>query len=192
MDEASAWMVQARDGDDEAFDRLMTAFRQPVVGTLYRLVGNAADAEDLAQEVFVKIYRSRQRYKPTARFSTWLFRIVRNTAFNHLRDRKRRPIVAIKDGTEEDNWLADQPDRSASAPDEQLAVDELQAALMQALEALPPNQRTAVVLSRFEEMPYAEIAKVLSTSEAAVKMLMQRARATLAKRLTPFLTEERS
>ena len=185
-------MVQARDGDDEAFDRLMTAFRQPVIGMLYRLVGHAADAEDLAQEVFVKVYRARGRYQPRARFSTWLFRIVRNTAFNHLRGRKRQPIVAIRDGTEEDDWLADQPDRSAPAPDAQLAEEELQEALQQALASLPPNQRTAVVLARFEEMPYAEIAKVLATSEAAVKMLMQRARATLAKRLTPFLTEERS
>lgn len=187
IDSAEELMLRVKAGDREAFDHLITEFRGPVINTVFRITGSRSDAEDLAQQVFFKIYRARERYEVKAKFTTWMLHIVRNVCFNYLRSSKKQTIVSIHGGDEEDSW-----DLPSSQPDPmQLAVaSELQDAIHDAIQNLPPNQRTAVVLAKFEGRPYAEIAEILETSEAAVKMLIKRAKANLSKTMAPYLNEE--
>lgn len=187
MDDATKLMLRVQKGDDQAFDQLLTQFREQVVNTMYRMVGRRADAEDLAQEVFVRIYQARKRYAATAKFSTWLFQIVRNLAFNYVRDQRRQKIVHLTTGEEEDDWENKFAEPSNQAPAARLETLELQDAIKQILDDLPPQQRAAIVLARFEGKQYREIAEILEVSVAAVKMLVQRGKSTLAKRLEPFL-----
>jgi RNA polymerase sigma-70 factor (ECF subfamily) len=164
------WMARIREGDMEAFRLLVEMHQARVIGTISKMLGADAESEDLAQQVFIRIWKSAPRYKPTAKFTTWLFRITRNLVFNELR-RKRH----FADQTEE---IPEPVER---------AEKELQRAIQEAINQLPESQRMAIILRRYEEMPYEEIAKVMETSVPAVKSILFRARAELRERLEKYL-----
>jgi RNA polymerase sigma factor (sigma-70 family) len=163
----------------EAFRLLVEAHQSRVVGTITKMLGSDAESEDLAQQVFIRIWKSAPRYQPTAKFTTWLFRITRNLVFNELR-RKRHFIDQIEDIPEP----AERPDKE---PDQMLLEGELQGAIQEAINQLPETQRMAIILRRYEEMPYEEIASVMGTTVPAVKSILFRARAELRERLAKYL-----
>ncbi len=173
------WMARIRDGDMEAFRLLVEAHQSRVVGTITKMLGSDAEAEDLAQQVFIRIWKSATRYKPTAKFTTWLFRITRNLVFNELR-RKRHFANRVEE-------IPEPVERSEKEPDQVLLDSELQIAIQDAINKLPETQRLAIVLRRYEEMPYEEIAKVMGTTVPAVKSILFRARAELRERLAKYL-----
>jgi RNA polymerase sigma-70 factor (ECF subfamily) len=173
------WMARIRDGDMEAFRLLVEAHQSRVINTISKLLGSDAEAEDLAQQVFIRVWRSAARYQPTAKFTTWLFRITRNLVFNELRRRKH-----FADQGEASPEPAERAERE---PDRVLLEDELQKAIQTAIQELPEAQRMAIVLRRYEEMPYEEIARVMGTTVPAVKSILFRARAELRERLAKYL-----
>ena len=173
------WMARIRDGDMEAFRLLVEAHQSRVINTISKLLGSDAEAEDLAQQVFIRVWRSAARYQPTAKFTTWLFRITRNLVFNELRRRKH-----FADQGEDSPEPAERAERE---PDRVLLEEELQKAIQTAIQELPEAQRMAIVLRRYEEMPYEEIARVMGTTVPAVKSILFRARAELRERLAKYL-----
>jgi RNA polymerase sigma-70 factor (ECF subfamily) len=184
-------MLKVRDADDQAaFGELVERFQHRLVGVMNHLVGHKDEAEDLAQEVFLRVYRTRQRYTPKAKFSTWLFTIANNLALNALRDRRRRPHVPLelKDsgllGTRPNEQFEDRRDRP---PTYGLQQQEMAAVVRQALDTLNERQRVAVVLNKFEDMGYAEIAEVMGLSSKAVKSLLSRARGKLREALEGYI-----
>lgn len=187
-------MVRVRDADDaQAFAELVERFQHRVVGLMHHLVGNASDAEDLAQEVFLRVYRTRDRYTPKAKFSTWLFTIANHLALNALRDRKRKPAVPL--AVTESGAMGVRPEEQMAvdhgpAPGHRIQQTELQAIIRQALDGLNERQRMAVILNKFEDMGYAEIAQVMGLTEKAVKSLLSRARCNLRDTLMPYLDLE--
>ena len=188
------WMMRVRTGDRHAFAELVEYHQQRVVGTVARMLGaDAADAEDIGQQVFLRVWKSAARYEPTAKFTTWLYTITRNLVFNELRRRKHRPVSSLDaeptDGTFSGggDCAARLEDTQAPAPDATLLHAELQGAINAAIAQLPETQRMAVVLRRYEELSYEEIAGVLGLSVPAVKSLLFRARVVLRERLAGYL-----
>jgi RNA polymerase sigma-70 factor, ECF subfamily len=173
------WMRRIREGDMEAFRLLVETHQSRIVGTISKMLGSDAEAEDLAQQVFIRVWRSASRYKPTAKFTTWLFRITRNLVFNEMR-RKRHFVDHTDD-------LSEPAERKERGPDQVLLEEELQTAIQDAISKLPEAQRLAIVLRRYEELPYEEIAKVMGTTVPAVKSILFRARAELRERLAKYL-----
>jgi RNA polymerase sigma-70 factor, ECF subfamily len=173
------WMARIREGDMDAFRLLVETHQARVIGTISKMLGSDAESEDLAQQVFIRIWKSAPRYKPTAKFTTWLFRITRNLVFNELR-RKRHFV----DQAEE---IPEPKERAEKEPDQVLLEEELQVAIQDAINRLPESQRLAIILRRYEEMPYEEIAKVMGTTVPAVKSILFRARAELRQRLAKYL-----
>jgi RNA polymerase sigma-70 factor (ECF subfamily) len=173
------WMRRIREGDMEAFRLLVEAHQSRIVGTISKMLGSEVEAEDLAQQVFIRVWRSAPRYKPTAKFTTWLFRITRNLVFNEMR-RKRHFVDQADD-------LIEPAERKERGPDQVLLEEELQTAIQDAISKLPEAQRLAIVLRRYEELPYEEIAKVMGTTVPAVKSILFRARAELRERLAKYL-----
>ena len=163
----------------DAFRLLVETHQARVIGTISKMLGSDAESEDLAQQVFIRIWKSAPRYRPTAKFTTWLFRITRNLVFNELR-RKRHFV----DQTEE---ISEATERAEKEPDQVLLEEELQLAVQDAINRLPESQRMAIILRRYEEMPYEEIAKVMGTTVPAVKSILFRARAELRQRLAKYL-----
>ncbi len=186
MDTDLELMLRVRRGDEESFEALLSRHRGPLVNFFARMVRDAALAEDLAQEVFLRVYRSRHRYRPQARFTTWLYRIATNLALNALRDRKdAAPAKPRVDGDGEE-MPAEIPDAQPTA-DQQMMLSERARLIREAVEQLPENQRLAVILHKYQEIDYRQIAKVLGVSESAVKSLLFRAYETLRTRLEPLL-----
>lgn len=182
-------MLRVKFGDLKAFDDLVTRHRNAVVNTLYKITGKKDGAEDLAQEVFIRVYRARKTYKARAKFTTWLFTIVRNVARNAIRDSKMHEnVISLCDETESEQsqaaFKAGQP-----SPEDMAVLSNLREDLEKAMLSLSLNQRTAIVLSRVEGMKYSEIAEVLDVSESAVKMLISRAKKILVKKLDAYLKD---
>jgi len=173
------WMARIRDGDMEAFRCLVEAHQARVIGTISKMLGSDAEAEDLAQQVFIRIWKSAPRYRPTAKFTTWLFRITRNLVFNELR-RKRHFV-------DQADEMPEPAERRDQEPDKVLMEGELQSAIQNAIDQLPESQRLAIILRRYEGMAYEEIAAVMGTSVPAVKSILFRARAELRERLEKYL-----
>jgi RNA polymerase sigma-70 factor (ECF subfamily) len=187
-------MLDVKSGDDSSFELLLRKYRTPVVNFLYRMVRDAAAAEDLAQEVFLRVYRARGQYLPTAKFTTWMFRIATNLALNALRDgRYRQQEISIDhsafdrsgDGESEQPAL-EVADRRASIELELIRRDRAQV-IRRAVEALPEKQRAAVLLHKYQGMDYDEISGVLGCSESALKSLLFRAYETLRVELAPLV-----
>ena len=180
-------MLRVRDADDRAaFAELVGRFQHRLLAVLRHVVGDAAEAEDLAQEAFLRVYRTRAKYHPTAKFATWLFAVAHNVALNALRDRNRRPgFQVVKPQGSAAEVAA--PDRPDNAPSHHLRQLELAAAVRRAMDTLNERQRVAVVLSKFEDMPYAEIGAVMGMSEKAVKSLLARARVQLRDALKGYV-----
>jgi RNA polymerase sigma-70 factor (ECF subfamily) len=187
----SQLMMSVRHDDAHSFALLLRRNRDVVVNYLTGKVRNEAIAEELAQDVFLRVYRSRRNYQPAARFSTWLYRITTNVALNHFRDEKRHRYDVSLDVTDASEVRRDAADRAPLA-EEQLVREVLARHVRRAVWSLPPKQRVAVILHRYEEMNYAQIAQVLQTSPCAVKALVFRAHETLRGRLGHLQFERRS
>jgi RNA polymerase sigma-70 factor (ECF subfamily) len=182
-------MLRVKDGDEAAFDFLVQKYRRPLVSFMYRMAHNAAAAEDLAQEVFLRVYRSRQTYEASAKFTTWLYRIATNLAVNHARDtRKERPevTVSLDEPDEETGTTMDVPDASMTAEEAMVRRERL-AAIRSKVEALPERQRLAVMMHKYQQMDYKQIADVLKLSESATKSLLFRAYESLREQLKQFI-----
>ncbi len=181
-------MLRVKAGDDSAFDHLVEKFRRPLVGFMYRWSRNPSVAEDLAQEVFLRVYRSRRSYKAEARFTTWLYRIATNLAVNHARDtRAERTQGSSLDEPELETGVPMDVADAAPTAEERLLKSERMAAIRRHVEALPERQRMAVVLHKYQGMDYREIAQVLDMSESATKSLLFRAYETLRDKLKDFV-----
>ena len=182
-------MLRAKAGDESAFAYLVQKYRRAMVGFMYRMSHDAAAAEDLAQEVFLRVYRSRSSYEASAKFTTWLYRIATNLAVNYARDtRHERPEVtrSLDEPDEETGTRLDLPDRSGTA-EQALLRRERMAAIRAKVQELPERQRIAVVMHKYQQMDYREIAKVLKLSESATKSLLFRAYETLREQLKEFI-----
>lgn len=178
-------MERIGDGDHAAFRQLVERHQKAVVGTVAKMLGNAAESEDIAQQVFLRIWRNAKRYRPDAKFTAYLFTITRNLVFNETRRRSRKKEVSADEREENSHQLiAADPDRQ---PDAELLQSELQRAVDAAIAALPETQRLAVVLRRYEQLSYEEIAVVLKLSVSAVKSLLFRARTSLRESLSGYL-----
>jgi RNA polymerase sigma-70 factor (ECF subfamily) len=187
-------MLDVKSGDDSSFELLLRKYRTPLVNFLYRLVRDSAAAEDLAQEVFLRVYRARGQYMPTAKFTTWMFRIATNLAFNALRDGRHRQLEISVDRSGDDGE-SEQPglevaDRQPSIEVELMRRDRA-AVIRRAVESLPEKQRAAVLLHKYQEMDYDEIARILGCSESALKSLLFRAYETLRVELAPLVEPAR-
>ena len=180
-------MLDVKAGNDASFEPLLQKYRIPLVSFLDRMVQDRAAAEDLAQEVFLRVYRARKRYSPNAKFTTWLFRIATNLALNALRDgRYRQGEVSLDQSGEDDRRTMDLPDRQPGI--EQHLMERDRAALIRrAIQALPEKQRAAVLLHKYHELDYDEIARILECSESALKSLLFRAYETLRVELAPLV-----
>jgi len=182
-------MLRVKTGDQSAFEYLVQKYRRPIVSFMYRMARNAAAAEDLAQEVFLRVYRSRESYEATAKFTTWLYRIATNLAVNHARDtRHERPEVQVSlDEPDEDTGTTlEVPDSSLNA-EQAIVRRERMMAIRQKVEALPEQQRLAVVMHKYQQMDYKQISEVLKKSESATKSLLFRAYETLREQLKEFV-----
>jgi RNA polymerase sigma-70 factor (ECF subfamily) len=182
-------MLRVKAGDESAFDYLVQKYRRPLVSFMYRMARNAAAAEDLAQEVFLRVYRSRQTYEASAKFTTWLYRIATNLAVNHARDtRHERPevTVSLDEPDEETGTTLDLADSTVTA-EESLVRRERMLAIRAKVEALPERQKLAVIMHKYQQMDYKQIADVLKLSESATKSLLFRAYETLREQLKEFV-----
>lgn len=180
-------MLRAGRGDSAAFEQLVERHQSLVLGTIARMLGNNSEVEDIGQQVFVRVWKSAGRYRPSAKFTTWLLTITRNLVFNESRRRKRHPVDTL-DVHEGEESLAI-PDRAHAVPDQTVLEQELREAIDQAIQALPEKQRLAVVLRRYEEKSYEEIGQVLELSVPAVKSVLFRARTELRATLSRYLAE---
>jgi RNA polymerase sigma-70 factor (ECF subfamily) len=172
-------------GDMGAFEKLVERHQTLVAGTVARMLGSNSDVEDIAQQVFIRVWKSAARYVPRAKFTTWLLKITRNLVFNELRRTKRHTHVPLP--TEKANEVQ-LKDESSPAPDATLLEGELQRAIEQAIAKLPDTQRMALVLRRYEDLSYEEIGEILDLSVPAVKSVLFRARTELRARLSKYLS----
>jgi RNA polymerase sigma-70 factor, ECF subfamily len=173
-------------GDTSAFEKVIERHQSLVAGTVARMLGSNSDVEDIAQQVFIRVWKSARRYVPRAKFTTWLLKITRNLVFNELRRSKRHAHVPLQSepGTEDPPLK----DETNPAPDASLLEAELRQAIEEAIMQLPDSQRMAIVLRRYEQLSYEEIAEVLDLSVPAVKSVLFRARTELRSRLSKYLT----
>jgi RNA polymerase sigma-70 factor (ECF subfamily) len=182
LDYDAQLMLRVKDGDGASFTELLEKHRSPVVHFLFRMVQDHAVSEELAQEVFLRVYRSRNTYEPTAKFTTWLFRIATHLALNWLRDGKNERGQERLDDFTGEGPIREVPDRRVTVEQKMLhevRLDEVR----RAISALPEKQRAAVLMHKYEEMEYSQIARALDCSESAVKSLLFRAYETLRARL---------
>jgi RNA polymerase sigma-70 factor, ECF subfamily len=185
----AAVMLRVKSGDDVAFNYLVQKYRRAMVSFMFRMAHNSAAAEDLAQEVFLRVYRSRANYEPSAKFTTWLYRIATNLAVNHARDtRHERPEnqVSLDEPDTDTGLTVDVADDSLTAEQRILRQERMQA-IRQKVQALPDRQRMAVVMHKYQQMDYRQIAEVLKLSESATKSLLFRAYETLRGQLREFV-----
>src|SRR5271165_1642676 len=182
LDYDAQLMLRVKDGDGASFTELLEKHRSPVVHFLFRMVQDHAVSEELAQEVFLRVYRSRNTYEPTAKFTTWLFRIATHLALNWLRDGKNERGQERLDDNTGEGPVREVPDRRNTVEQKMLYEVRLEE-VRRAISALPEKQRAAVLMHKYEEMEYAQIAEVLRCSESAVKSLLFRAYEALRARL---------
>jgi RNA polymerase sigma-70 factor, ECF subfamily len=188
-DSDAQMMLRVKAGDQSAFDFLVAKYRRPMMSFMYRMARNAAVAEDLAQEVFLRVYRSRSNYEASAKFTTWLYRIATNLAANHARDsRYERPevTVSLDEPNEESGTTLELPDGNLTAEQAMVRRERL-LAIRSKVEALPEQQRLAVIMHKYQQMDYKQISEVLKKSESATKSLLFRAYETLREQLKEFI-----
>jgi RNA polymerase sigma-70 factor (ECF subfamily) len=181
-------MLRVKTGDQSAFDYLVQKYRRSMVSFMYRMARNSAAAEDLAQEVFLRVYRSRDSYEASAKFTTWLYRIATNLAVNHARDtRHERPevTVSLDEPDEESGTTLELSDGKLTA-EQSMVQRERMMAIRQKVEALPELQKMAVIMHKYQQMDYKQIAEVLKKSESATKSLLFRAYETLREQLKEY------
>jgi RNA polymerase sigma-70 factor, ECF subfamily len=188
-------MLDVKAGDEQSFELLLQRYRTPLVNFLYRMVRVREEAEDLAQEVFLRVYRARQDYVPSAKFTTWLFRIATNLALNSVRDnRHQRMEVSLDapvtvDAEDGDEKVLDIAEKNPNI--EQHLIEEARKNMIRhAIDKLPAKQRAAVLLHKYQELDYGDIAKILECSESALKSLLFRAYETLRVELAPLVARQ--
>lgn len=174
-------MLKFQGGDTTAFEQLVRKYEASVLNTVYRYIGNQSEAEDVAQEVFLRVFRSQKSYRPTSPFRYWLFRILTNFCLNYLRDKKRHKVFPIFHN-EKDVQL-DIKDKKSQTITEHFRKLDLQMVVREAVNSLPAKQKMAVILNRYEEYPYEEIARIMKMSVSAIKSLLFRARESLKQKL---------
>jgi RNA polymerase sigma-70 factor (ECF subfamily) len=185
-------MLDVKAGDEQSFALLLHRYRTPLVNFLYRMVRNREQAEDLAQEVFIRVYRARADYVPSAKFTTWLFRIATNLALNSVRDtRHQRMEISLDapvtvDAEDGDERPLDVAEKNPNI-EEHLVQEAQRDMIRRAIEKLPEKQRAAVLLHKYQELDYGEISKILECSESALKSLLFRAYETLRVELAPLV-----
>jgi RNA polymerase sigma-70 factor, ECF subfamily len=188
-------MLDVKAGDEASFELLLHRYRTPLVNFLYRMVRNREQAEDLAQEVFLRVYRAREDYVPSAKFTTWLFRIATNLALNSVRDNRYQKLevsidapvtVDAEDGDEKPLDIAEKRPNI----EQHLVEDARRSMIRHAIDKLPDKQRAAVLLHKYQELDYSEIAKILSCSESALKSLLFRAYEALRVELAPLVAQQ--
>jgi len=181
-------MLRVREGDDSGFSILIEKYRKQIVHFMFRMSRNQAVAEELAQEVFLRVYRSRQTYRAEAKFSTWLYRIATNLGVNHARDTKYERTAQNVYLDQPDPETGTSPDVADSTPsvEQELVREERMNAIRKHVMALPERQRSAVLMHKYQEMDYKEIGEVLKLSESATKSLLFRAYQTLRENLKDF------
>jgi len=191
-------MLDVKSGDARSFELLLQKYRTPLVNFLYRMVRDRASAEDLAQEVFLRVYRARKDYVASAKFTTWLFRIATNLALNAVRDGRDHQLeisldqrVSTGDANEIEAPMLDVADRKPGIEQQLLDRDRV-AMIRQAINKLPEKQRVAVLLHKYHELDYDEIARILECSESALKSLLFRAYETLRIELAPLVSRPHS
>src|SRR6266702_6713493 len=172
-------------GDMRALEEIIERHQSLVAGTVARMLGSNSDVEDIAQQVFIRVWKSAGRYVARAKFTTWLLKITRNLVFNEMRRAKRHPHMPVQIEPEANEIPL--KDEATATPDATLLQAELQGAIEKAITLLPETQRMAIVLRRYEELSYEEIADVLDLSVPAVKSLLFRARTELRERLKGYL-----
>jgi len=188
-------MLDVKAGDEASFELLLQRYRTPLVNFLFRMVRNREQAEDLAQEVFLRVYRAREEYVPSAKFTTWLFRIATNLALNSMRDNRYHKLeVSIDAPVALDSEDGDERplDVAEKHPNiEQHLVEDVRVKMIRhAINKLPEKQRAAVLLHKYQELDYTEIAKILSCSESALKSLLFRAYEALRVELAPLVAHQ--
>jgi RNA polymerase sigma-70 factor, ECF subfamily len=183
-------MLDVKAGGEESFGLLLHRYRTPLVNFLRRMVRDTATAEDLAQEVFLRVYRARKQYTPSAKFTTWLFRIATNLALNSIRDNRHQQLETSIDTPvdEEEQAPRELPSREMRIDEHMIDRDRCDF-IRRAISSLPEKQRVAVLLHKYEEMDYGEIAKILECSESALKSLLFRAYETLRVQLAPLIAQ---
>jgi RNA polymerase sigma-70 factor, ECF subfamily len=174
-------MLRVKEGDESSFAELLARYRNPVIHFIYRMVQNRSVAEELAQDVFLRVYRARKAYEPSAKFTTWLFRIATHIALNAIRDSRRERAVGSMD--DEEGTIPEVADHRGTIEQNMLENARL-SEVRRAVQALPAKQRAAVLMHKYQEMDYAQIAEALDCSESAVKSLLFRAYETLRDRLS--------
>src|SRR6266446_8655464 len=189
LDPDAALMLRVKQGDSGAFAQLVDKYKRPVINLLHRTLRDATEAEDVAQNVFVQVYKSAHRYRASAKFSTWLFTIARNLCLNEIRRRSRHRAESLDAPHPEQ---VDRPghqfeDAKGFSPPDALLHEELEQKIQMALSELPDNQRIAILLCRQDELSYEDIARVLGCSLSATKSLIHRGRETLKQKLKPYL-----
>lgn len=182
-------MVAVRDGDEAGFDLLIGKYQRAMVNFMFRMVHNQALAEELAQEVFLRVYRSRQTYRAEAKFTTWLYRIATNLGVNHARDTKyeRAAQNVYLDAPDPETGITPDVADSTASAEEVLLKEERMQAIRKHVMALPERQRMAVLMHKYQGLDYREIGAVLKLSESATKSLLFRAYQTLRERLKEFI-----
>jgi RNA polymerase sigma-70 factor (ECF subfamily) len=178
-------MLRVREGDESAFKDIVERYQKPILDLCFRYIGNQSDAEEVALDVFFHLYKARDSYRPEAKLSTYLYRIAVNLSLNRIRDRKRKRFVSfefLKKGRPMDPETPE-----SERPDAILETREREALIRRAIDLLPEKQKTALLLRRYEELSYEEIAVVMKTSVSAVEALLFRARETLKKKLKPLI-----
>ena len=183
-------MLAFQKGDESAFSALIERHRNTVVNLAYRYVGNRQDAEDLAQEIFIKVYRARDRYQPAAKFTTWLYRVAVNASLNEVRNRKHRPTfraASLHAGPDGEAALPVVEDVDSVSPLEAVEQSELHREVRRAVDALPERQRLALLLNKFHGLSYEELAETFELSVQAVKSLLTRARQNVRRMIEPYL-----
>ncbi|MBL7130253.1 MAG: sigma-70 family RNA polymerase sigma factor [Candidatus Omnitrophica bacterium] len=184
-------MLKFQQGDKFAFEELLDKYQKPVINFIYRMIQNKDEADDLAQDVFIRVYNSAKTYRPTAKFSTWIYTIARNICLNELRKKERRNI-SLDQGipTQEGELKREIASPEGSSPYEDASKHELQELVKEAIESLPVNQRMAVVLRRYQLLSYEEIAKTMDCSVSAVKSLLNRAKESLKEKLKSYVLKD--
>jgi RNA polymerase sigma-70 factor (ECF subfamily) len=188
-DPDAALMLRVKRGDRAAFSALVEKYQQPLFNFVFRTLRDETETEDVAQNTFLQVWKSRARYERTAKFSTWLFTIARNLCLNEIRRRSRHPAESLEEAhaEHEEQPQRQYEDKKIFLPAETALHSELARKIEEALAALPENQRTAILLCRQDELSYEEIAGVLECSLSATKSLIHRGRETLKEKLKPYL-----
>ena len=191
LDEDVQLMLKFKTGDNSSFEAILDKYHSPLINFFYRFVGDKIEAEDLAQEAFLRIYRSRHNYKPKAKLSTWIYCIAKNIALNELRRRATHRAASLEETIDaEDSEIKIQfADTTQNLPSQELEKKELENIIKKAIDSLPIHQKTAIILRRFEEFSYEEIAQIMKCSISAVKSLLNRAKENLKEKLKPYLKD---